>query len=70
MKELEFYKDKYCKIHVLVDSNHLYFTGYVVNVDDTHIVFLDKFKNMVTFRLTELVEITTINNKKQEVENE
>ena len=57
MKE---YLDKTCKIHIAINGKDLFYTARIINVSDTHITFVDKFNETLTFRLQDIIEIRGI----------
>lgn len=52
------YMGKDCKIHVQRAGKDLYYTAHITDVTDSHITFIDKFGEMLTFRITEIIEVS------------
>lgn len=64
------YVGKKCKVKILRDNNCLHYTADpVTDVTQTHISFIDKFGEQMTFRIIDIVELNTCeggNHEKEE----
>lgn len=55
-------KGKSCKLTIEVNGRVLFYTAkQVTDVTDTHITFIDKFNEVLSFRLKDIVESIIIN---------
>lgn len=54
------------KVHIKIQNTGkiLFFTAKVTNVTEEHISFVDKFNELRTFRISDIVEVQALNNEK------
>jgi len=57
MKELI---GKTCNLHIKTDKKNLFYTAKIVNINSTHIYFMDKFNELYVFNINSVVEISKI----------
>lgn len=58
-----------CRIHLQRGGKDLHFTAHVTDVTDSHITFIDKFGEIFTFRISEVIEVSGLYIKKGGLKN-
>ena len=49
-----------CKIHIKRGEKDLFYTAKILDVNETHMTFIDKYDKKYSFRITEIIELRSL----------
>ena len=60
-KKMKHLIGKSCKLTLDINSKQLFYTAKkVISISDTHISFIDKYNEMISFRMKDVVEVNNV----------
>lgn len=54
------YLGNICKIHINRNEQDLFYTAKVIDINDTHITFIDRYNSVFSYRFDDVIEISMV----------
>jgi len=51
------FKNRICKIHIMIKKQNLFYTATIIDITNTHITFIDKFNTKYSYNMNNIIEI-------------